>query len=72
VELYLCFPIRLNVIDRENFALRIYSKLGEYCGSKVKVKVTLVQAQRLCTGRTSHRGSRGIALLFHEHGTRRE
>jgi len=30
---------------------------------KVKVKVTLVQALRLCTGRTAHRGSRGIALL---------
>ena len=30
---------------------------------KVKVKVTLVQALRLCTGRTVHRGSRGIALL---------
>ena len=32
---------------------------------KVKVKVTLVQALRLCTGRTAHRGSRCIALLFH-------
>ena len=33
---------------------------------KVKVKVTLVQALRLCTGRTAHRVSRGIALLFHD------
>ena len=31
---------------------------------KVKVKVTLLQALRLCTGRTAHRGSRGIALPF--------
>ena len=38
---------------------------------KVRVKVTLVQALRLCTGRTAHRGSRGIALPFHDHGTRR-
>ena len=38
---------------------------------KVKVKVTLVQALRLCTGRTAYRGSRGIALSFHDHGTRR-
>ena len=38
---------------------------------KVKVKCTLVQALRLCTGRTAHRGSRGIALLFLDHGTRR-
>ena len=37
----------------------------------VKVKVTLVQALRLCTGRTAHRGSRGIALPFLDHGTRR-
>ena len=38
---------------------------------KVKVKRTLVQALRLCTGPTAHRGSRGIALPFHDHGTRR-
>ena len=38
---------------------------------KVKVKCTIVQALRLCTGRTAHRGSRGIALPFHDHGTRR-
>ena len=35
-----------------------------------KVKCTLVQALRLCTGLTAHRGSRGIALPFHDHGTR--
>jgi hypothetical protein len=34
-------------------------------------KCTLVQALRLCTGRTAHRESRGIALPFHDHGTRR-
>ena len=39
---------------------------------KVKVKVTLVQALRLCTGRTAHGASRGTALPFHDHGTRRE
>ena len=38
---------------------------------KGKGKVHLVQALRLCTGRTAHRGSRGIALPFHDHGTRR-
>ena len=31
----------------------------------------LVHALRLCTGRTAHRGSRSIALLFLDHGTRR-
>jgi len=38
---------------------------------KGKVQCTLVQALRLCTGRTAHRGSRGITLLFLDHGTRR-
>ena len=36
-----------------------------------KVKYTLVQALRFCTGRTAHRGNRGMALLFLDHGTRR-
>jgi hypothetical protein len=38
---------------------------------KVKVKFTLVQALRLCSGCMAHRGSRGIALPFLDHGTRR-
>jgi len=37
----------------------------------IPIKCTLVQALRLCTGRTAHRGSRGIALLFHDYSTRR-
>ena len=47
--------------------------LMEYRSStcKVKAKCTLVQALRICTGRTARRGSRGIALPFHDHGTRR-
>ena len=36
-----------------------------------EVKYTLVQALRLCTGRTAHWWSRGIALPLHNHGTRR-
>ena len=36
-----------------------------------KVMVTFVQTLRLCTGRAACRGSRGIALLFHDHGNRR-
>jgi hypothetical protein len=39
--------------------------------SLVKVKCTLVQALRLCTGRTADRGSRGIALPFLDHGTKK-
>jgi len=45
----------------------IYKKLK----NAAKVKCTLVQALRFRTGRTDHRGSRGIALPFHDHGTRR-
>ena len=37
----------------------VYYKLDN-----LKVNCTLVQALRLCTGRTTHRGSRGLALLF--------
>jgi len=36
---------------------------------KVKVKCALVQALRLCTGRTAHRGSRGIAVLYRHWGS---
>jgi len=36
--------------------------------STVKVKCSLLQALSRCT---AHRGSRGIALLFLDHGTRR-
>ena len=35
------------------------------------VKCTLLQALKLCTGRTTHRRSRGIIVLFLDHGTRR-
>ena len=38
---------------------------------KGKKVVTLVQALRLCTGCMARRGSRSIALPFHDHGTRR-
>jgi len=39
---------------------------------KIKVKYTLAQALRLCTGRVAYRGSRNITLLFHDHGRRAE
>ena len=34
-----------------------------------EVKCTLVQALRLCTGRTANRGSRGIAVLYRHWGS---
>jgi len=39
--------------------------------SVVDIKRILVQALTPCTGRTALRGSRGIALLFLDHGARR-
>ena len=42
-----------------------YIYFGNISRHKAKVKVILVQALRLCTGPTAHRGSRGIAVLFH-------
>ena len=44
---------------------------GDYCLNVCSKECTIVQAFRLCTGRAAHRGSRGIALPFHDHGTRR-
>ena len=38
---------------------------------RLSLKCTPVQALRLCTCRMADRGSRGIALPFHDHGTRR-
>ena len=46
--------------------------LGQERDTRIeRVKCTLVQALRLCTRRTAHRRSRGIALPFHDRDTRR-
>jgi hypothetical protein len=60
--------IRKHCIANSVLNLRLNSKIYLSCikyikDQQVKVKVTLVQALRLRTGRTAHRGSRGIALL---------
>jgi hypothetical protein len=58
--------------NKENYKLKPNVTVKDREGHvKIRVKCTLVQALRFCTGRTAHRGSRGIALLFHDHGTRR-
>jgi hypothetical protein len=46
-------------------------KLEDLQNNGKVVKCTPVQALRLCTGRTAHRGSTGITLAFHDHSTRR-
>jgi len=58
--------------DKTEYIVKCCGKKAGKCHSlKVKVNCTLVQALGFCTGRTAHRGSRGIALLFHYHGTKR-
>ena len=55
--------------DKQVYTMQVHNRV--LCQVQVKVTCTLVQALRLSTGRTAHRVSRGIALLFHDHGTRR-
>jgi hypothetical protein len=62
--------VNRNSLDRGGSVIR-YNHIFDISNSgfvlkKVKVKVTLLQALRFCTGRTAHRRSRGIALLFHD------
>ena len=51
----------------ENSSSTLQEQDGTCTGKKLKC--ALVQALRLCTGRTAHRASTGIALPFHEHDT---
>ena len=70
---FVFFTYRTAFYNRDS-ARNVGNSEGSTCARiclKGKVKCTLVQALRLCTGRTAHRGSRDIALPFHDHGTRR-
>jgi hypothetical protein len=66
--IWLCLNVRStwnSVATREPcIIIRFY-----WDGVKVKVKCTVVQALRLCTGRATHRGSRVIALLYRHWGS---
>jgi len=64
-------PLCYKELSTDNHCTGCWLDLQSLLWIKVKIKCTLVQALRLCTGRTAHRGSRGIALLFHDHSTRR-
>jgi len=55
-------------LERRQHVLYIFIYIYIYI---YKVKGTLVQALRLCTGRTAHRGNKVINLLFLDHGIRR-
>jgi hypothetical protein len=61
-----------------DFTLRVVLEVNSLSSLSYNVSIkngtvncTLVQALRFCTGRTAHRRSRGIALLFLDHGTSR-
>jgi hypothetical protein len=75
VGLFVCLLLeKESRLNKANSHIWYHNKQGIRNGKKWlkgKVKVTLMQALRLCTGRMAHRGSRGIALLCHDHGTRR-
>jgi len=45
---------------------------GKVPGVKGKGKGHPCKALRLCTGGATHTGGRGIALPFHDHGSRGE
>jgi hypothetical protein len=66
VAVYVYMPTSAStVVLHATQNVSLYYKLcGVYRTLKVTVKVTLVQALRFCTGRTVHRGSRGIALVY--------
>ena len=66
VPLYVTFPLNTPITIVFSSA-----RFVQHTKVKVKIKCTLVQAPRLCTGSTAHTGSRGIALLFLDHGARR-
>jgi hypothetical protein len=51
----------------QHFCFLVYTMSS----SKGKGKAHPCKALRLCTGRTAHRGSRGVAPPFHDDGTRR-
>jgi hypothetical protein len=67
-QLILCrgkiLTLFLELYRRNNYT-RILGEVNK------KVKCTVVQTLRFCTGRTAHGGSRGIALPFHDYCTRR-
>ena len=64
------YPWRSMVVGGQRQAPVALSPRNRPCtnctGGWVGRRVGRVKALRLCTGRTAHRGSRGIALLFHD------
>jgi len=81
MPLFLCFrrtlyrksKIKTHILCSAFFfrkSCRLWEKYGRARQVKLKVKCTLVLALRVRTGWSAHRGSRVIALLFLDYGTR--
>ena len=67
-----CFPISVHIYHLPHSLPVTDLTLLDVNSLIKKVKCTLVQALRLCTGRAANRGIRNLALLFLDHGTRRD
>jgi len=78
--IFRCFPVQVKAIKGHypsispsiRFTWTNSIKHIHYLEGKGKGNWTLVQALSLCTCRMANRGSRGIVLLFLDHGTSRE
>ena len=59
------------VINSPLTSALVKSSVNQFFQGRKLPKCTLLQALRLCTGRVVQRVSRGVAVLFLDHGTRR-
>jgi len=68
--LFLIFLFRFSQVFSPFYKIILFVPSVSLNTGQIKVKCTVVL--RPWTGRTAHRGSRGIIALFLDHGTRRE
>jgi hypothetical protein len=64
------FALQLKCCNSLSILITALLRSSLHFSMDIFCKCTLVQVLSLCTGRTAHRVSRGIALLFHDKGTR--
>ena len=64
-------PVTFRIVAQRFNHCAIAVPVPLWCKVKSKVKCTLLQALRLCSGRTAFKGNTGMVLLFFDHVTRR-
>ena len=69
--IYIAFPPQQRLHKRAPLLLYTYIDCHVLL-ERVKIKWTFVESLSLCTDRTALRVDRGVALLFLDHGTKRE